>query len=114
MRTLWLLSLTFAACAGAETRALVAPGPRRGALVMTDEQCRRTLNARRAWGAVGASAAFAGGAGGIAAAFPPNNDTRYVVGGVSLGVGVLGAAAIFVSSSLGEQFSQFCTSGGAR
>lgn len=118
MLRLSILFLALTGCAGTEARALLRPRP--GVMarqLVTDEDCRRMLGARRTWGALGAGAAFAGGSGGIAAAFPQDGNARYAVGGASLAVGIAGAAFMFVSSSLGEDFNRYCTTnaqGGTR
>lgn len=83
--------------------------PSRAAATRSTASCQSLLVREITFGAVGVGASFLGGAGGLTAAFQPTDDWRYVLGGISLITGVMGAVFSFLSSTYVSQFSAGCT-----
>ena len=115
MRRLIFAALALAGCAGTEARALIFPHPEHEMVATAslnphdDGYCRSLLSRQRTYGAFGAGAAFAGGSGGILAAFPAQGDARLGVGAASLGAGAAGAVLMYLAASEASEFSRYCT-----
>ena len=67
--------------------------------------CYETRENYRLWCSVAKGLAVAAGGGALGAAFPSDQSNRGIVGGVSLGVGVVSALVAFLADSYAEDYS---------
>jgi hypothetical protein len=108
VRIALLICLALGGCSLSLLPSRARQGARLAPVRLDDTTCSHIDNAVIGWTATATAMGALGGAGGVSNLFTADTS-RYIVGGVSVGVSTFGAIAAYLSTAYAQKYVRSCT-----